>query len=631
LFRGVLIAEKGKKKTPKALLEKTVKLGFIFSPEVIANYSVAELEKIADSIKSEVGISAEEINSSFHKSWKKIKEASIEQLVMEQIVHYITTYGFEQLGIYDEKTVFIPDEALKIPKVKLDKIKLTVIKGYTKEEIKEKVLNILKSGIALSEDSKRDILDISTSIIQLEEKEINDIKNKEVRIAFFDYFGIVPAHPIEFLRYIIYKSTNKTLLIKNKALIAEIKSKDNLAVLGLFNKYAKKHGLEKLAEIFLRFKPLFLAFRTNKGLKTVINKIRKLAEKYHKPMPEDFLNNVTAYVKKNKIDENQLKAELSRVNIFRKIRLAYALKFRTKDDLDSIMYKIRNGKSYATEFDFGNKQLAEKIFNIVVDSIAADIRVKVDGKKIFMPKNIEYALPATEKQFIDNFPAGTFVTVPKDLVIGVYWENVNVSNSRIPCNHRIDLDLSLVGLVKFGWDSYYRNSGTSTKVLFSGDMTDAQNGASELFYIKKQETNKYSLMLNYFNFDEHVEVPFKLIIASEKVANLPKNYMVDPNNIIAAIKLKISERQKILGLLITEPTENKFFLMKTEIGNTITSRNNTYTEQARKYMINFYSNSITLREVLEKAGAKIVDKAEKCDINLSPETLEKDSILNLLV
>ena len=622
LFRAVLIEKNGKKKTPKALLEKTIKLGFIFSPEVIYNYSEIYLMKLADSIKSEVGISPEEINSSFHKSWKKIKDASIEQLLIEQIVHYITTYGYEQLGIYDEKTVFIPNEALKIPKIKFDKIKLTVIKGYTKEEIKEKVLTVLKSGIALSEDSKKDILDISTSIIQLEEKEINDIKNKEVRIAFFDYFGIVPEHPIEFLRYVIYKSTNKTLLIKNKALIAEIKSKDNLAVLNLFNKYSKKPGLEKLAEIFLRFKPLFLAFRTNKGLKVVINKIRKLADRYHKPMPEDFLNNVTSYIKKNKVDEEKLTFELSKVNVFRKIRLAYALKFRTKDNLDSILYKIRNGKSYATEFGFNNKKLAEKTFNTVIDSIVSDVKVKVDGKKIFLPKNIEYALPATEKQFIDNFPAGTFITVPKDLVIGVHWENVN--------HNRIDLDLSLVGLVKFGWDSYYR-SGDS-KILFSGDMTDAQlpNGASELYYIKKQETNKFLLMLNYYNFDEHVEVPFKLIVASEKVTSLPRNYMVDPNNIVSSIKLKINEKQKILGLLITEPTENKFYLMKSDIGNAITSRNNTYTDQARKYMINFYSNSITLREILEKAGAKKVDKRDKCDIDLSPETLEKDTILNII-
>jgi hypothetical protein len=358
--------------------------------------------------------------------------------------------------------------------------------------------------------------------------------------------------------------------------------------------------------------------------KHFFNRIRKLADKYHKPMPEDFLNNVTSYIKKNNIDEKKLSEELSKVNTFRKIRLAYALKFRTKDNLDSILYKIRNGKSYATEFNFRNPKLAEKIYNTVLDSIVNDIKEKVSGKKVFLPKNIEYTLPATEKQFIDNFPAGTFVTVPNDLVIGVHWENVN--------HIRIDLDLSLVGLVKFGWDSYYRSR--DSKILFSGDMTDAQlpNGASELFYIKKQEDNQFLLMLNYFNYNDYnekVEVPFKLIIASEQVTNLPKNYMVNPNNIISAIKLNITEKQKILGLLVTEKTENRFYLIKSDIGASITSRDNEYTRQARKYIINFYNNSITLREVLEKAGAKIVDKQDKCDIDLSPDTLEKDTILSL--
>ena len=40
---------------------------------------------------------------------------------------------------------------------------------------------------------------------------------------------------------------------------------------------------------------------------------------------------------------------------------------------------------------------------------------------------------------------------------------------------------------------------------------------------------------------------------------------------------------------------------------------------------------IELKDILEKAGAKFVKDKEKCDIDLSPETLEKDTILNLLV
>ena len=42
-------------------------------------------------------------------------------------------------------------------------------------------------------------------------------------------------------------------------------------------------------------------------------------------------------------------------------------------------------------------------------------------------------------------------------------------------------------------------------------------------------------------------------------------------------------------------------------------------------------NSVGLKDVLKRAGAKIItDKEEECDIDLSPETIEKDTFINLL-
>ena len=190
------------------------------------------------------------------------------------------------------------------------------------------MINFLNLGVALKEDTIKDVLDVAI-FVELNKKEIENIKNKEVKMRLYDFLNLFPENPIEFLRYNIYKSTNKTLLIKDSTTIAEIKSKDNLAGLGLFRKYKDKYGLEKLAEIFYRFKPLFLAFRTNTGLKKIINRVRKLAKKHHKPMQEDYLNAVTSKIKKGeKIDEKKLKEEVDKVNIFRKIRLLYALQYR---------------------------------------------------------------------------------------------------------------------------------------------------------------------------------------------------------------------------------------------------------------------------------------------------------------
>lgn len=647
LFKALPIKTK-RKKTNKDLLIKTIKRGFIFSPEVIYNYS--NYDKLIKIVEKVFGITAEKLNSSFHKSWIKVKEADIEQLVVEQIAHYLTTYGKEQpkeyliekeaqwrvdhlaekiigLGdfksdkIYDKDYIYIPKEKLEISKLDIGEIKLVIIKGYTKKELKEKLLSLLGSGIALSEDTIKDVLDVAI-FVELDEKDLKNIKNKEVRVALYDYLNLLPENPIEFLRFAIYKATEKTLLIKSSDLIKEIKKKKNLDIIKLFTKYEKKCGLPGLSTIFYRFKPIFLAFRTNKKLKKTINKIRRLAVKHHKPLPEDYLNTITSKLKKGeKIDNDKLKKELDRVNIFRKVRLAYALKFRTKD-VDSILYKIRNGKSYATSFDFKKKSSAKRVLGIVLDSIINDVKKNVKGKKIYIPEYITYSLPATEKQFTGNFPSGTYVSISKDMIFGVHWENVK--------NHMIDLDLSVISpeTGKIGWDSSYRTEGRD--ILFSGDITNAPKGATELFYVKRQAKKALILLVNYYNFDEEIEVPFKIIVAKEKAEDFRKNYMVNPNNVISVAKSKINQKQKILGLLITTSNECKFYFTETYIGRSITSYGSDFVEHSRKYLFDFYENTISLKDILIKAGAKIISNKDKADIDLSPESLEKGTFMSLL-
>ena len=99
---------------------------------------------------------------------------------------------------------------------------------------------------------------------------------------------------------------------------------------------------------------------------------------------------------------------------------------------------------------------------------------------------------------------------------------------------------------------------------------------------------------------------------------------------LCVAKSKIVKKQQILGLLVTSLDESRFYFSETNIGRSITSSRNKYTDQSRKYLFNFYTNTISLNEVLELAGAKIVTDKENCDIDLSPESLEKATIINLL-
>jgi hypothetical protein len=618
LFKALPIKGNIKKEKPN-LLKLTLPYGFVFSPEVVGEYS----EKGLFNLANEISDHPEQINTTFHKSWNKIKTATIEQLVIEQIIHYITTYGFEALGFYSDKTVYIPAENLKIPEINIDIFKITVIKGYTIKQFEEKILNLLQSGIALHGDTQKDLFEIIAGLNLKIDPEI--VKNKEMRILLFDLTGRIPRDPTEFLRYLLHKSINTTLLIKNVGTIEQIKGYSNQQIIiQLFNHYAKTHGLEKLATIFFRFKPLFLAFRTYSGLAPVINKIRKLANKHHKPMPVDYLNEVTARISRGEpIATPLLNSKLKDVNIFRKIRIAYALKYRT-GDFEAIMYKIRNGKSFSTDFKFKEQKKAKEVLDIVLKSIIKDLKINVKGKEIYIPKYMTYTLPATEKMFTGNFPTGSFITIPKDIIFGIHWTDVN--------NSRIDLDLSLMTQNgKYGWDALYRSYNGD--IMFSGDVTSAPKpkGATELFYVQKQNKTTALMFVNYFNFQEKIPVPYSIVVGSKAIGQFNRDFMLDPNTILARANSSMDKKQKLLGLLTVSTKECKFYFNESYLGKSISAAKSEYVNKSRDYLVNYLSNMITLNDLLKEAGAIIVDAKDEGVLSLAPEDLEKDTIINLLI
>lgn len=619
LFKGLPI-ESRQSKRDEDVLKQTLSRGFLFTPEVIYNYP--DTARIIALVDNAYGRSPEQLNQTFHKSWAKVRDASLKQLVIEQIIHYFTTYGFEALDIYNKDSVYIPHEQLDAPQLQ-DDIRLVIIRGYTKSELKEKLLALLASGVALHKETIDDVLDVA-SFVGLADEDIDRVQNKEVKAALYDALGTVPSNPTEFLRYVVYRATTKTLLIKNPAMVAAIKKRDNLDIASLFDLYEREFGLARLAEVFYRFKPLFLAFRTNSELKKTINKIRRLAEQHHKPMPEDTLNTVTARLRHEQpVLSDHFYQALATASPFRKIRLAYALKFRMTG-ADAILYRVRNGKSYATAFDVTNQAGTQVAYEVVMQSLTADLAKNVAGKKIFIPAGINYGLPATEKQFTGNLPSGTSVKLAKNMVVGIHWENVS--------GHRIDLDLSLLSpeVGKIGWDGRYRSE--QQEILFSGDMTDAPppRGASELFYISQQARGVFLLFVNYFNFRPTVEVPFKILVAHEKPVQPTTHYTVDPNTIVALSRTTMNVKQKNLGIIVADDTGCTFYFAESDLGGSISARNNVYTEQARKYLFHFYTNAIMLNDVLAAAGAELVGSVTEADIDLSPENINKVSLLDLL-
>ncbi|MEL7498438.1 MAG: hypothetical protein AAFN77_12575 [Planctomycetota bacterium] len=611
LFNAVLIGARGDVNASSKALGATIPFGYVLDPAISPD------QKTLNIINKRIGVSGEQANATFHKSWEKVRSAKIEQLVLEQVIHYITNYGFQAQGVYDPASVYIPNEKLEIPEI-TDDLSLTYIRGLTADELLAEIVK-LGSGIALHENSLDDIITI-VKAIRIDPDFLDRIRNHELRARLYDFYDLVPQEPVAFLRYVVYRLTGSSLLIKNNALIELIKTVEpkQAMILGKLIDRAP----ENLASIFYRFKPLFLALKSISKNKTFFNRLRKKAVKLHRPLSVDYLNSVTEQIKRGVLDFEELSRRIEIATVYRKIRLAYALRFRLNSG-KSIVYQVRHGKGWATEFDWPEKlrESTLRAFNIVYASLIEPLRPQVEGKEVFIPSHVNYALPATEKQFAGPFPFGSYVTTPKNTVFGIHWFNVN--------DRSIDLDLSLLSATgKIGWDAEYRDE----TALFSGDLTDAPlpKGATEVFYVKNGIA-PHLVMCNYYNFSSQHPVDAKIIVANEAPKKLTENYMVDVNHIVAKAEISVTRVQTILGLVLTVDGQTRFYFGNVSVGCGISAADEGHTRHARHYLTDRFSTALEFWEVLECAGATVVDERPQNGefIDLSPENLTKSSIIAL--
>jgi len=538
-------------------------------------------------------LSGNELNKTFHKSWKKIMESSRLDLLIDQIMHYLSTYGSD---FKDE--VYIPDEVLEVPDVKL---KFKVIKGLSKDELTKRCLNILKSGIALKEETIRDLLALLHDELDYQFTGKEGIRNKEAVVQLAELYGVYPDNPTEFLRFVLYKTIGSTLLIKDGKTIMDIANANyNPSVI------FKQYGLERLAEIFNRFKPIFLAYK-NRAPKT-INRISKLSKQLHKPMVENPLGQVTI---KKLTDEKPLE----KATTFALLKALSVCDNRLKPQ-DAFLYRIRNGKSWAKEADSVDMRKQFEVCEYNYNYILTYLKKQMDwtDKKIYIPKDVEYALPTSEKMFVGNIPTGTKFYGDK-MAVGVYWRNEWGAS---------DLDLS--GLFedgsKVGWNASYNMEGN---LLYSGDITSAPDGATEYLYANEGLSEPVIVMNNVFF--GNVNCDYKIIVG--RGDGIDYNYMMNPNKLFAEAKCQSVQRQTILGLFLQENKRQAFVVLNFGAGHMQVSKENEHGIVARKALIQQWTNPLSLSKFAILMGAKLVDDPEKANVDLSLDELEKDTFTKL--
>jgi hypothetical protein len=599
----------------KSFSTKYIDKGVLVEDSVIEAHGTAKVSKLVRTLVP----TDSQMNKTFHKSWKKVRDASIEQLVIEQIIHYFTTYGFEAFGFYNEDSVYIPNEKLELDAK--GGITFYVLRGITQDELAKAVNRIISSGMALSDQDLTDLV----KIIKDRKLQIDPAtsSNREMAVRLYGLLNITPKDPVEYLRLKIYNVTESTLLIKNTETVEAIsKAMENNkfgSLVNVFSEYEKKFGLDGLASIFYRFKPLFLAFKNKKSASTV-NKIRRLAKKHHKPVPEDYIAAVTMHLRNGTFNAKKLNKSLNKANLFRKVKLAQALQFYDNKEAHGIVYAIRNGKSFAdTVNPLGNS--TQGALSVVWDSLGADL-AHVKGKKIFMDAGL--VVPTSGKMFMGDVPFGSHFSTDDSLVLGVSWSDLK--------SIRVDLDLSIISVGgKIGWDGYYRDSS----FLFSGDVTAAPHGATEAHLIRADSKNGiYLLNLNYYNAHDGGVVPFTLFVTKEKeYKRIDQNAVMSQDNMVFWAESSIDSKfkQKTIGILKIKDGTKTFHAFEFKTGRSITARNNEKSRNTISYYDKYLDSLLDLQTLMEWAGAKIVDTPEKADINLSLKSLTKNTLIDLLI
>ena len=551
-------------------------------------------------------------NATFYKCWQDITSKNRWELALDQLMHYASTYGTEfAMGngyVPNEDPVEIPYKDFK------------VIMPATKEEIFDECMGMLKSGIALKTDTINVLVEFITENGFISKVNLDEVSNKEAQAVLSEKLGILPSDPFGMLRCIIYRYTGASMLIKSTATIYTIKGKNGFGGNGSFDlSTLSDKQMKSLASIFYRYKPLFLAMKNGKNNKA-INKIRKYAKVYHKPLKKGFWEvclTTDCQIESEK-SLTTAAAEVGNLNNFRKIQLMQSIKERLiGKDQTGKMFIIRNGKMFIRE-DYKTPcdvQYLVSLYNVLEGSLIDSIKSKACAVKL--PKGIELSCPTSEKNFIGNYPFGSYVKMNGDHnVFGIYWRNEWAGKHVNHC----DLDLWYTDKVgnRYGWCSNYTDGKT---IIFSGDMTNADPEATELFYLGHDCTdgnvgvNVFSASCSHGERSDNIKL--KVFVANEDVVNglnnrkRDKAYMCDPNNIVAEAELTFENGAglKKIGCI----HNNKLVLMDLGAGNGRVSTSKG-AEIINQQMSNKVESYVDLKPILEKAGFTITE-----DLTTLPE------------
>lgn len=553
---------------------------------------------IAQTAISFYGYNNETFNRTLIESFATVANMSRDEFYLTQILHYLTTYetNFTTPFVVGART-FTPEETKAL--------KITIIRAESASRSLERINELFATTVA----PKAQNVHYYRALAPLATIAPEEVKSRELMIMMCAERSIRPSDPETLFRYLVYCATKETLIIKNKSLIGMIKraAHNNIELINSLT----EDEMKALASIFYRYKPLFLAFKTPETA-SVINKIRRLAVKYHKPQSANTIKNFV------NLSSKEQATIIARATNRELIKLYNALAVPS----DIRLFQIRNGKIWIREEEKEGK-VSDKICAASAIGIELHKRLKnYRGMTVYIPRGISYAVPYSEKQFSGAIPWGTAIgATDKEnaFTIGVHWIND-------PDESGCDLDLHAHTPTRhFGWNSDYISG--DGEIIYSGDMTNAPapKGAAESFYINNVN-EPVILTLNAFNAKSNKQ--FQFFMTEGEDDKMRERATFDASKLISApLPLAFADKSSLsLGIF-----DNKTFYVYG--GNVaegaVPSRDYPKFIEA---LLNRMSSTYRFEALASALKINIVHEAPKDTpfLDLSPEALTVNTLLDFV-
>lgn len=536
------------------------------------------------------GVNTQAVNSTFFKNFEEIESLSDLTKHILQFINYLT--------INDKE---IPSFILnnKPEAVEYIKNNFTVIDCISEADFKQKVLDLINSGAALSD------VESIFSIFEFFNWNFIESKNKEFNIRYYVKNNIIVEDIDTFFACLYCILSDKTTFVKDDFFDISLTISPNIEkAIQFIKNYTKQYGILKFASNIRRYRDVLLFLRSegDEEYKPLFNKILRLNKKFNNPKTYPISTKLsdTNFT----ISQEDLDKYLESANIYQLIRYYNILTSSITQNGKSFpyVYKIRNGKTFVKE--------EEKHKNVPLlferrNSVLSAIKKKYDftDMKFYIPKNQKIGMPTSEKNFIGDIPFGSSITMDKKFNFGIYWQGRP--------NQHIDFDLSFAedsGEVA-SWDNDYN---IEDSLYFSGDMTSLNDKgyASEVFAIKNTYQSGFFTNTLFSNNSEITPYEYTFFISSYNKDNV--NVIDNGDKIYLSGKSSLDESN---SETIAYLNNNTVYFITNGFG-TGRVANYSLINNMQEFYTNKLDNMMTLNKLIHFLGGNVVEDYSEGDDNI---------------